>query len=408
MGRLEEQLASVLDKRQHIAKRRKLVVNSPNSIDFSSNDFLGLAQNTALRQRYLDELNALDTILGSTGSRLLDGNSQYAIDLEQRIARFHNADTALLFNSGFDANTGLLSTLPQKGDIVIYDELIHASVHEGMRVSRAGRLIPFKHSDVNDLNRVLTDICPTDKNVFITVETVYSMDGDVVPLVEIIQILKKYWPQRENGYIIVDEAHATGVYGENGRGVVCQLGLEKEIFARLHTFGKSLASNGAAVLGSNTLRDYLINYSRPLIYSTFMSFNNLASIKCAYDVLECGETRPIQRHLHNITQQFRKAIELPTGTLLPSDSPIQGIVLNGNAPVRALAGYLNKRGFIVKPICSPTVPKGQERVRICLHGHNTTEQIDALVASVHDFFNVQKTNVIVPTFTSNALEPAKL
>ncbi|KAG2218636.1 hypothetical protein INT45_000809 [Circinella minor] len=408
MGRLEEQLASVLDKRQHIAKRRKLVVNSPNSIDFSSNDFLGLAQNTALRQKYLDELNALDTILGSTGSRLLDGNSQYAIDLEQRIARFHNADTALLFNSGFDANTGLLSTLPQKGDIVIYDELIHASVHEGMRVSRAGRLIPFKHSDVNDLNRVLTDICPTNKNVFIAVETVYSMDGDVVPLVEIVQLLKKYWPQRENGYIIVDEAHATGVYGENGRGVVCQLGLEKEIFARLHTFGKSLASNGAAVLGSNTLRDYLINYARPLIYSTFMSFNNLASIKCAYDILECGETRPIQRHLHNITQQFREAIQLPTGTLLPSDSPIQGIVLNGNAPVRALAGYLNKRGFIVKPICSPTVPKGQERVRICLHGHNTTEQIDALVGSVHDFFNVQKTNVTVPTSTSNALEPAKL
>ena len=217
MGRLEEQLASVLDKRQQIAKRRKLVVNSPNAIDFSSNDFLGLAQNTALRQRYLDELNALDTILGSTGSRLLDGNSQYAIDLEQQIARFHKADTALLFNSGFDANTGLLSTLPQKDDIVIYDELVHASVHEGMRVSRAGRLIPFKHSDVTDLNRVLMDICPTNKNVFIAVETVYSMDGDVVPLVEIVQLLKRYWPQRENGYLIVDEVKKKdGIYLDGG------------------------------------------------------------------------------------------------------------------------------------------------------------------------------------------------
>ncbi|KAI9247201.1 pyridoxal phosphate-dependent transferase [Phascolomyces articulosus] len=409
MGQLEKQLASVLNKRQQIAKRRQLVVNSPTAIDFSSNDFLGLAQNTALRQRYLNELESMETILGSTGSRLLDGNSQYAFDLERQIAQFHRADTALLFNSGFDANTGLLSTLPQKGDIVIYDELIHASVHEGMRVSRAGRLIPFKHSNVTDLDRVLTEIGSTDKNVFIAVETVYSMDGDVVPLVEIVQLLRKYWPKKENGYIIVDEAHATGVYGENGRGVVCQLGLEKEIFARLHTFGKSLASNGAAVLGSNTLRDYLINYARPLIYSTFMSFNSLASVKCAYDILECGETQEIQTHLHNITRQFREAIQLPTGTLLPSDSPIQGIVLNGNAPVRALAGYLNKRGFIVKPICSPTVPKGQERVRICLHGHNTAEQVDALVASVHQFFNVQKSNMVASsTSVSNTLEPAKL
>ncbi|KAI9484671.1 pyridoxal phosphate-dependent transferase [Zychaea mexicana] len=407
MGRLEDQLASVLNKRQQIAKRRQLVVNSANAIDFSSNDFLGLAQNSVLRKRYLDELNSLDTVLGSTGSRLLDGNSQYAIDLEQQIAKFHGADSALLFNSGFDANTGLFSTLPQKGDIVIYDELVHASVHEGMRVSRAGRLIPFKHSDVADLDRVLIEIgYSTDKNVFIAVETVYSMDGDVAPLVEIVQLLRKYWPERENGYIIVDEAHATGVYGESGRGVVCQLGLEKEIFARLHTFGKSLASSGAAVLGSNTLRDYLINYARPLIYSTFLPFSSLASIKCSYDFLECGETLAIQRHLHTITRQFREAIRLPTGTLLPSDSPIQGIVLNGNAPVRALAGYLNKRGFIVKPICSPTVPKGQERVRICLHGHNTIEQIDSLVSAVHEFFNVEKHNSIAPS--ASALEPAKL
>ncbi|KAI8138926.1 pyridoxal phosphate-dependent transferase [Fennellomyces sp. T-0311] len=408
MGRLEDQLASTLKKRQQIAKRRQLVVNPASSIDFSSNDFLGLAQNRVLRQRYLNELHSLDTVLGSTGSRLLDGNSQYALDLEHQIAQFHNAETALLFNSGFDANTGLFNTLPQKGDVVIYDELVHASVHEGMRTCRAGRLISFKHSDVADLDRVLSEVYPTDKNVFVAVETVYSMDGDVAPLVEIVQLLKKYWPQRENGYIVVDEAHATGVYGENGRGVICQLGLEKEIFARLHTFGKSLASNGAAILGSTILRNYLINYARPLIYSTFMSFGSLASIKSAYDILESGETQPIQQHLHNITRQFRDTIRLPIGTLLPSSSPIQGIVLNGNAPVRALAGYLNKRGFIVKPICSPTVPKGQERVRICLHGHNSAEQVESLVNSVHEFFKIEKNSGESSIPASTALEPAKL
>ncbi|ORY89959.1 pyridoxal phosphate-dependent transferase [Syncephalastrum racemosum] len=384
MTQLDDQLAAVLNKREQIAKLRRLVVNPNNAIDFSSNDFLGLAKSPVLRARLLQELATLPNMLGSGGSRLLDGNSQYALDLEDRIARFHGAESALLFNSGFDANSGLFGSLPQKGDIVVYDELVHASVHEGMRVSRAGRLIPFKHSDVADLDRILAGLVPTRVNVFVAVETVYSMDGDVAPLQDIIQVLKKYWPERENGYIVVDEAHATGVYGERGRGVVSQLGLEKEIFARLHTFGKAMASNGAALLGSKTLRSYLINYARPLIYSTFMSNTSLACIKCAYDLLESGETQ--LDHLHKITHRFRNTIQLPTGTLLPSDSPIQGIVLNGNAPVRALANYLNKRGFIVKPICSPTVPKGKERVRICFHGNNTIEQIDALVATVHEFF----------------------
>lgn len=330
---LHDQLKATLTRREEIAKLRRLVVNPPTAIDFSSNDFLGLTQNSILRERYLNELQQLDRVLGSTGSRLLDGNSQYAIDLETKIATFHGAETALLFNSGFDANAGFFATVPQKGDIIIYDELIHASVHEGMRMSRAARCIPFKHSDVNDLNRILMDLGETTSNVFVALETVYSMDGDVAPLPQIVDTLKKYWPNRENGHIVVDEvngtpntlyithllipicysqAHSTGVYGNNGRGVVAQFGLEDEIFARLHTFGKALASNGgnitketytfeeaylylsiAVILGSNILREYLINYARPLIYSTFMSFSSLASIKCAYDMLASGETIPV-------------------------------------------------------------------------------------------------------------------
>ncbi|CEI87329.1 hypothetical protein G6F70_004000 [Rhizopus microsporus] len=387
---LQDQLRATLAKRRHISKLRQLVVNPAHAIDFSSNDFLGLSHSLVFREKYLSELSSLPTILGSTGSRLLDGNSAYVEDLEKRIAQFHNSETALIFNSGFDANASLFSTLPQPGDIILYDQLIHASVHEGMRLSRAAKKIPFLHSNVEDFERTLVDVIKQypGKNVFIALETVYSMDGDVAPLKEIVDVLRQYWPNRENGYIIVDEAHGTGVYGTLGRGVVHQLGLEDEIFARLHTFGKALASHGAAVLGSGVLREYLINYARPLIYSTFMPFNCLASIKCAYDMLESGQTAPIQAHLHHITQRFRETIKLPIGTLLPSSSPIQGVVLNGNAPVRALAAYLNGKGFIVKPICSPTVPKGQERVRICLHGHNTTEEVDNLVAEIHAFFQI--------------------
>ncbi|CAO0792718.1 unnamed protein product [Mucor circinelloides] len=405
MSTLEQQLEATLKKRRQISKIRRLVVNPSDAIDFSSNDFLGLSHSNHFKTAYIKELHQLPTVLGSTGSRLLDGNSAYCEQLEKKIAKFHNSETALIFNSGFDANAGLFSTVPQRGDIIVYDELIHASVHEGMRMSRAAKCIPFLHSNVQDFERIIQTVIAEypGKNVFVAVETVYSMDGDVAPLNELVAVLQKYWPHKENGHIIVDEAHSTGVYGDQGRGVISQLGLENEIFARLHTFGKALASNGAAVLGSETLRQYLINYARPLIYSTFMSYSSLASIKCAYDVLENGDTIPIQKHVHDITQRFRDTIRLPSGTLLPSSSPIQGVVLNGNASVRALASYLNSKGFIVKPICSPTVPIGQERVRICLHGHNTMDQVDSLVDEIHQFFQIS------PSSSSPSLvESAKL
>ncbi|KAL0074102.1 aminotransferase [Phycomyces blakesleeanus] len=392
MSRLLDQLSNTLEKRREIAKLRRLVINPQDAIDFSSNDFLGLAYSGAFRDAFLNELHSLDNILGSTGSRLLDGNSLYAEDLERTLARFHRAESALLFNSGFDANAGLFSTVPQKGDVIVYDALVHASVHEGMRISRAGLRVSFRHSDVDDLIRILKNVQQShpDKNVFVAVETVYSMDGDIAPLREIVAAIRECWPAKDNGFLIVDEAHSTGVFGKNGRGVVAMYGLEDEVFARLHTFSKALASNGAAILGSPILRNYLINYARPLIYSTFMTHSSLASIKCAYSLLESGSTIQMQKHVHLLTKRFRQTIRLPIGTLLPSPSPIQGIVLNGNAPVRALATYLNKKGFTVKPICSPTVPKGHERVRICLHGHNTLEQVDALVDAVHLFFGSQK------------------
>lgn len=210
---LDAQLSAVLASRQHRSMYRRLVTNPSTSIDFSSNDFLGLSRSAVFKQLFLSELAKFShPPLGSTGSRLLDGNSSYAEDLESFIARFHNAETALLFNSGFDANSGFFGCVPRPGDVVLYDEYIHASVHEGMRVSRAGVRRAFKHNDVRELEAIVREIVEEDRgneaerrNVFVAVETVYSMDGDVAPLGEIVEIVKRWWPNRENGYIVVDE-----------------------------------------------------------------------------------------------------------------------------------------------------------------------------------------------------------
>jgi 8-amino-7-oxononanoate synthase len=249
---LNDALNKALDKRKAQCTIRNLSIQPPGSVDFSSNDFLSLATSQELRDFYLEELRTgpSTVTLGSGGSRLLDGNSTYAEQLEDDIAKFHRAEKGLLCNSGFDANAGLFSCLPQPGDAIIYDEFIHASVHDGMRLSRAGQKLAFAHNSSDALNATLEQLVRSDdqirtghRNVFIAVEAVYSMDGDVAPLEEIVRVIHKMLPLG-NGHLIVDEAHSNGVLGPQGRGLVCGLGLEDEVSVRLHTFGKALACNG--------------------------------------------------------------------------------------------------------------------------------------------------------------------
>jgi len=297
---LEKSLIKRLDDRYIKSTLRKLTIAKPGSIDFSSNDFLSLSTSSALRQAFIQELSDNPEFpLGSGGSRLLDGNSQYALDLEESISKFHGARAGLLWNSGFDANAGVFACIPQPGDIILYDELIHASVHDGMKVSRASRKIPFKHNSVEHLKKIVQALKDGDvlvgkgpKNVFVAVESIYSMDGDLCPLTELVDAVEEVLPYG-NGHIIVDEAHATGVLGPRGRGLVSALGLEERIFMRLHTFGKGVGASGAITLSSPLVRSYLINYARPLIYTTFMPFINLAAIKASYSLLQSGATEPV-------------------------------------------------------------------------------------------------------------------
>ncbi|KAL1591419.1 hypothetical protein SLS60_012032 [Paraconiothyrium brasiliense] len=395
---LERKLQSLLEKRRQNLTLRNLTT-AQGLIDFSSNDFLSLTTNPALKTAFLQELEASKWPLGSGGSRLLDGNSTYAETLEREICAFHNAEAGLLFNSGFDANAGFFACVPQKGDVVVFDELIHASVHDGMRLSRAEMTVSFRHNCVEDLRRVLQKVMRQgnsenmlagDRHVFIAVEAIYSMDGDRAPLKAIIDTVEEVLG-RGAGYIVVDEAHATGVIGDEGRGLVCELALEKRVFARLHTFGKALGCNGAIILGSNLLRHYLINYARPLIYTTFMSYTSLAAIRTSYSFLSQGKTVPLASNLQSLIHTLftrLKSVKTPAFKFLldipqtQPESPIFSIQL---AEPKVLAKFLQERGMMVRAVVPPTVPEGTSRVRVCLHAGNTEAEIEQLVIAMEEW-----------------------
>ncbi|EXJ65098.1 hypothetical protein A1O7_01438 [Cladophialophora yegresii CBS 114405] len=397
---LERRLSALLEKRHAQSKLRSLKSSPPGSVDFSSNDFLSLSSNEEFQNDYLALLNKRRTPLGSTGSRLLDGNSELAETLERDIAAFHGAEAGLLTNSGFDANVSIFAFLPQQGDVIIYDELIHASVHDGMRQCRAKQQIPFKHNDVQDLGRILQRFSSSssssshaNQTIFVALETVYSMEGDLAPLTEIVDLVEAVLPHN-NAHLVVDEAHATGIYGPNGSGRVCELGLEKRVSIRLHTFGKALASNGAIILSSPIIRLYLINYARPLIYTTFMSHPNLLAIQNAYDWLRMGKANFLAANLYHLIDHLyarlqsltalASSIADPTGNgkpvaTLPTTCPESPIFAILSPQPRSLASHCQSAGFIVRPVVAPTVPAGTERVRVCLHAGNTMAQVDKFV-----------------------------
>jgi len=332
-------------------------------IDFCSNDYLGYSRSFESGNAKLLETG------GSTGSRLLTGNSELIEELERFIAEYHNSKAGLIFNSGYDANLGLFSAIPQRGDTVLYDELVHASVRDGIRLGFANSR-SFKHNDIDDLDRILRN---TKGLVYVAVESVYSMDGDFSPLKEIVNLAKKY---RAN--LIVDEAHATGIFGDRGEGRVVELNLESGVFARVHTFGKALGSHGAIVLGSNELKELLINFARPFIYTTALPKHCILSIKNAYDKMSKGND--IVLKLKDLVDLYKNNIKCVGSEVFNNSfSPIQCIMLSDNDRVKSISLSLQNEGFDVRPILSPTVKKGTERIRICLHSFNKKEEVEQLI-----------------------------
>lgn len=371
MKKLPEILFNKLNVRlQNNALR--MLPQETDLVDFASNDYLGFSNSKLIfdtTHQYLLEHNQIQN--GATGSRLLSGNHSIYKTAEDYITQFHQAQSALIFNSGYDANVGFFSAVPQKGDLILYDELCHASIRDGIQLSNA-KAYKFQHNDLEDLERLL--VRNSEKTIYIVTESVFSMDGDTPNLEELVQLAEKH-----DAYMVVDEAHALGVLGDKGEGLVQSLHLQDIVFARIMTFGKGLGCHGAAILGSQELKSYLVNFARSFIYTTGLSPHSVATILMAYQQLEKA-TYSQQQLKNNIAHFNQEKNRLSLKPLFVfSKSAIQSAIIPGNERVKSIAHQLQSKGFDVKPILSPTVPEGQERLRFCLHSYNSENEITQLV-----------------------------
>jgi 8-amino-7-oxononanoate synthase len=374
---LPENLNQKLEARKQNNALRKLP-SFNNLVDFSSNDYIGFSKSETifkLAHHYLIENEIIQN--GATGSRLISGNHSLYQIAESFIAEFHDSETALIFNSGYDANVGFFSAVPQRNDVILYDELSHASIRDGISMSNA-KSYKFNHNDFEDLERLIQKFPAV--NIYIVTETVFSMDGDSPNLEELVLLSEKY-----NCYLVVDEAHTLGVFGDKGEGLIQDLHLHNRIFARIMTFGKGLGCHGAAILGNSTLKEYLVNFARSFIYTTGLSPHSVSTILAAYQQLE-NEKVTINKLRQNIIffNQQKNLLGLKP-IFVRSKSSIQSAIIPGNENAKLIAQELQDKGFDIKAILSPTVPEGQERLRFCIHSYNSEEEIKAVLELLRNF-----------------------
>lgn len=359
-------LEKKIERRKKLGNLRQLQV-LPKRLDFSSNDYLGLARSldlACLVEKEVDHFAKTFNGYGSTGSRLLTGNTTYAQHLEDTIAAFHGYEAGLIFNCGYMANVGLLSAVMDAADTVFFDIDIHASIRDGICLSRASGYA-FRHNDVSHLEKRLMKSSPA-KNRFICIESIYSTDGTKAPLQEICRLAEKY-----AAHLIVDEAHAVGVCGPCGRGLLAELDLTSKVFAQVSTFGKALGVHGAIVLGSHTLKQALINFANSYIYTTALPLHSLAAIKCSYDLLPKLDTE--RNQLSKLIQIFRENVSDA------SETHIQSIQIQGNENAKQAAIHLLEKGYDIRALLSPTIQRGKEVLRISLHAYNTEIELKTLL-----------------------------
>lgn len=368
-------IPNVLQQKILFRKDSNALRNLPiakNGIDFSSNDYLGFAKNEEIFEathQYLVE-NKIK-VNGATGSRLISGNHNLYEITEKFIAAFHQAEAALIFNSGYNANVGFFSAVPQRNDVILYDELCHASIRDGIQMSHA-KSYKFQHNDYEDLETKIAKLQTPNsvkQTIYIVTESVFSMDGDTPNMEILVQLSEKF-----QALLVVDEAHALGVFGEKGEGVIQSQQLQDKVFARIMTFGKGLGCHGAAILGNTDLIEYLVNFARSFIYTTGLSPHSVATILVAYQNLnQSVELYKLKENITFFNQQKQLLGIKPL--FVYSKSAIHSAIIPGNDKVKKIATQLQEKGFEVKAILSPTVPEGQERLRFCLHSYTTESEM---------------------------------
>ena len=349
--------------------RRKLLITRGR--DFTSNDYLGLSCDQNLKEKIHSRL--LDFPAGSGGSRLLRGHSELFEKVEERLAQFVGRGAALIFPSGYQANVALFSSLLKEGDVVFSDEFNHASLIDGIRLTKAKRVI-FKHNDSRHLEDLLKKESRSQGLKIIATESLFSMDGDLSPLKEYAEL-----SQNHHASLIVDESHATGIFGSGG-GRVRKLNLESAVLATLHTGGKALGVGGAWIAGDQILKDYLVNFARGLIYSTAPI--PLVALSLDAAVLRWKEVGPKRvEDLLKCCKQFRKDLEntFYYQTLSQEAGPIVPIVLGSNKKALLIAERLQNQGFDVRALRPPTVPPGTARLRVTLTYPQLGDSLNSLL-----------------------------
>ena len=368
-------LLSLAELRQR-AQLRELVEVA--GVNLCSNDYLGLATDPRLRLSIIEGV-AQAARAGSTGSRLLSGHSRIWDELEEEFAAFAGTPATLYFNSGYTANTGLLSAVLTKSDTVFSDSLNHASLIDGMRLSRARKVI-YPHCDLDVLEDALKKACNADEsgNRIIVTESIFSMDGDQAPLSEIFGLARRYGAE-----VIVDEAHATGTQGREGAGLLAALGLVDEALAIVHTCGKALGSMGAFVCGSKALKQYLVNHARTFIFGTAMPPYFAYQVRTALRLATSMDSE--RKYLSNVAARLRDRLRASGFDTRASSSQIVPLMCGENQAALQMAEHLQARGFAVRAVRPPTVPSGTARLRLSLTARIKELEVDRLAeaAALH-------------------------
>ncbi|KAI5865997.1 hypothetical protein GGS23DRAFT_603436 [Durotheca rogersii] len=400
-------LEEALDGRRALYNLRQHVLNdwqTGDKVDFSSNDILSWNASGALRAEFLSILAQYpDFCPGSGGSRVLDGNYEYIELAEHRIAAFHGAEQGLIVGSGFDANLAVWSAIPRPGDVIVYDELVHASSHEGIAQSLAALKVGFTHSDVKAFHSTLLSILDSQplikrgkRSVLVAVESVYSMDGDVCPLQELVDAADDVFCEHGNIQFVIDEAHSTGLFGPKGAGLVCELGLERKIAVRIQTYGKAMGASGAIILGSKTVKTALMNFARSTTFTTAPTFPFVAAIRAGYNLLETRKGEKARERVQILARLYFESLTSHPTWQAALERGLLAVPLSNNWEDRAflthiftvwtrpkylywLYFHILSSGFCVWPIEHPAVPPGQGRIKISLHAGNTEAQVKDLV-----------------------------